>query len=217
MTKDTGWIGLIKDCIIDLGTYKVNIIFSNNESIQCGDHGYKIGGYWDGSDSDNLTLACAVGTSIHKWGSVFAHEYCHFVQWKEKSDEWVQYNKYVKGDVYNKIFSNTLVNEQKMIQCLDACKQLELDCEKRTVELFKKHKVPIDLKEYIKGANAYIHFYNHARYYREWYDPFKVPYHLKNLYEHAPSSFRGSYDKIPRRLGYAFKKYYPVKKHNNIM
>lgn len=217
MSKDTGWIGLIKDCLVDLSAHNVNIVFSDTKSVQYNGEDFQTGGYWDDSDPKNLTLACAVGKPIEKWGPIFAHEYCHFIQWKEKSAEWDHYRKNVSSSVYDKIFNNEPVDEEKMIQCLEACKQLELDCERRTVELLKKHKVPIDLKKYIRGANAYIHFYNHARYYREWYDLDKVPYYLKNLYAHAPTSFRGSYDKMPRRLGYAFKKYYPIKKHNNIL
>ena len=54
-------------------------------------------------------------------------------------------------------------------------RDLELDNEKRAVRMIRKWKLSVDVDKYIKGANAYIHFYNWMGYTRRWSKPTNSP------------------------------------------
>jgi hypothetical protein len=84
-----------------------------------------------------------------------------------------------------------------------------LDNEKRTVKLIKKWKLPIDLNDYIKKANAYIQFYNWMRYSKRWSSPGNAPYSNKAIYEAMPPNFRMNYKKMS-------DKYFKLYKEQNI-
>jgi hypothetical protein len=88
----------------------------------------------------------------------FIHEYCHFLQWKEKS------NIYRDGlinlwllDLYCEGKNAAFTEDQ-----LWAIQELELDCEKRVLGLNKKFKLGIDHDRYIRETNAYIYSYRYS-------------------------------------------------------
>ena len=117
----------------------------------------------------------------------------------------------------DKIFHNKPVTKEALERNLNICKNLELDCEKRTVALLKKYKIDIDIGEYIRNANVYIHFYNYMKQYRQWYTPNNVPYKIPALLNAASPTFYKNYDEIPEKLLKEYQKYFPPKKKNNII
>jgi hypothetical protein len=149
-------------------------------------------GYFDPTKG----LFVATGKSVAQWTPVLAHEFCHFLQWKESSKVWKDITFTVDKRTYD---STTVIDEwlggkdfskEVLDKAFDAVMKLELDCERRTVNLLRKLKAPINIKEYIQKANSYVLFYRECRKTRQWYDPLSPPYEQKQIWSKMPSTFR---------------------------
>ena len=114
----------------------------------------------------NPYLAVGTKRATQSWVETLLHEYCHFLQWKEKSKLWIKYMK-------NPSIKNTT--------------NLEIDCEKRTIKLIKKLKLEayIDVKKYAQGANSYITFYHIYERTGKWYQ--KAPFEIQDIYAQMPT------------------------------
>jgi hypothetical protein len=82
---------------------------------------------------------------------------------------------------------------QKVDFHLDNCLALELDCEKRAVELMKLWDLGIDIKDYIKRANAYMYFWKYLKYSRKWCNPYNTPSCNDILVNMMPNRFLNDY------------------------
>lgn len=156
-------------------------------SLECVKHGVKFvmskygsklySGYFDHSKKE---LYCSMKHSL--WPAVLAHEYCHMQQWLEDYplcwDDMKPLDQIVFSDDKQ---------PAKLFEAAAAVYQdLELDCEKRAVEVVKEYKL-MDPKEYIKRANAYVYFYNFYRRYKKWgkgRSPSRVPQILAIMPDH---------------------------------
>lgn len=118
-------------------------------------------------------ITVAIGERPPKeWIGILLHEYCHFTQWLEQCDEWKAYLKNWRG----------IMREWEM-----SIVKLELDCEKRTLELIKKLEIEHYIKpeEYIKNSNAYLGFYHIYFETGIWYK--KSPYSFKEILDKMPT------------------------------
>lgn len=90
----------------------------------------------------------------------FIHEYCHFLQWKEK-DGIVDYMKWDKSVT---VFFEWLARTRKRCpeKYLYGVQECELDCDRRVIELIKKHDLKVDIDDYIQQSNAYILSFRYA-------------------------------------------------------
>lgn len=117
-----------------------------------------------------------------RWFEILLHEYCHLLQdlegtnagwfqdrrqdWRWGAfDEWIRHERELSADQLT-----------KTIRIIQAS---ELDCDRRVVQLLKKHKFPtIDVESYARWSNAYAWSYEAARVVRKWSNkrrPYKVP------------------------------------------
>ena len=101
---------------------------------------------------------------------VFLHEYCHFLQWKNKrqiyEDSYSAYKRYNSWLSYkrNKISKDDIRTIQK----------LEIDCDKLAVQVIKKKKLPINTERYIKYSNCYVLMYNFSYKHRSFFNEKRV-------------------------------------------
>lgn len=112
---------------------------------------------------------------------VFIHEYSHFEQWKDQSKIFntgisatAKYDRWL-----NKTVKTTKINYLRNIQ------KMELDCDRRAVELIKKFNLDIDIENYIQESNSYIIAYNYVHEKRKFFSSF--PYHRSDLIKFMPS------------------------------
>jgi hypothetical protein len=156
----------------------------------------KCAGYFD--DQEKLLV---VAKKHVDFITTLIHEYCHLLQWKEQSKIWKSVDKDKSFPLVDKWLSGKEVKNYK--QHLAAIRDLELDCEKRTVAMMKKWNIPTD--EYIQKANAYVHFYNWIAETRRWSTPNNSPYTNKHVISVMSSKFNMQYDKLPKRIKQVFK------------
>jgi hypothetical protein len=161
----------------------------------------KCSGYFDdgcGGGAPKLVVA----VNRPDWLEILVHEYCHLTQWKSGYKLWNRageslhhIEKWLSGERVSRI-SNHLAN----------ARDLELDNEKRSVELIKKWNLDIDVDNYIRKANAYIQFYNYLRMSRKWSLPSNSPYTNKNLLSVMSNKFNMNYKKMSKRVEKIFIK-----------
>ena len=139
------------------------------------------------------TMRLVVAGKNKDWLGILAHEYAHLTQWQDKSTNIWNIGSTGVTHLDDWLGGKKIRSIKKAIEW---SRDLELDNEKRTVKLIKKWKLPIDLNDYIKKANAYIQFYNWLRYSKRWSSPGKAPYGNKAIYEAMPANFRMNYNKM---------------------
>jgi hypothetical protein len=203
------------DCITDLSEHNVKIKLLRSKSVLIKEENIKVNGYWDDSAKEGPTLVCAVRKPLDKWVPIFIHEYCHFLQWKEKTPLWKE-NQDITAHDMELIIHNKPIDEETLTHSLNVARELELDCEKRVVKLLKKYKIPVSVEAYIQKANVYVHFYNYIKQFRQWYKTDNIPYNNKRIISAASTEFYSSYDEIPEKLFKAYRKHYPVHHKSNL-
>jgi hypothetical protein len=122
-------------------------------------------GWLDAGENDNefvvaLDHPMAFETAIH--------EYCHYLQWKNKPDLW-----YSVGDTYNVLIDwlddkNIIEDESRLDKSLHDIIMLEHDCELMSLNFATSNCIEnFDPKRYIQAANLYLWHYHFNRKFRK--------------------------------------------------
>lgn len=127
------------------------------------------------------------------WEEVLAHEFNHYLQYIENSKEWSMLS-FKNSDcltlMWNWMDGEIELTDKELDIVFSRVRNLEHDCEKRTVKMLRLYHLSDNLEKYIKEANLYIMFYNVAKIYRKWIpDRFNDS---KYLYSILPSTLSGS-------------------------
>jgi hypothetical protein len=175
-----------------LKEHDCRIVFGRGKELNCG--GYRAAGYFSDGDKE-----LRVARKHTLWFEVLIHEYCHFLQWTERSPV------YRKSDKYNAIIDNWFNGKQYQSRVVDKAfdvvREMERDCEMRSIKLIKKHSLPVNVDRYSRMANCYIYVHYFMREYRKFWpfenDLMRSPSVLSQM----PSNFRAqSHKKIPQRV-----------------
>jgi hypothetical protein len=83
---------------------------------------------------------------------------------------------------------------------LGICRDLELDNEKRTVNVIKKFGLDINLSEYIQKSNAYVQYYNYMYYNRAWCTPTNSPHRVTDVWKNMPKTFNMKYNGMSNKV-----------------
>lgn len=158
----------------------------------------KCSGYFD---SEGKKLACATGWD--DWIETLVHEFAHFTQWQENTAIWRICNELNSTTLVDDWLEGTEVNDIK--KHIGIVRDMELDNEKRTVELIRKFQLDIDIELYIKRANAYIYFHNWMKETRRWMKPPNTPYRSQKLTDAMPNHFNNNYNVLPAKLRAIYK------------
>jgi hypothetical protein len=189
------------------------LVFLDHVKKQCKLHGIKLelrkrssylklggsircSGYFD---SENKLLV--VATKKIEWLDILVHEYAHLTQFVDQCDAWVgaaktadEIDRWLRGEEVENIESHIV-----------ACRQLELDNEKRSVEIIKIFNLPLDLERYVKKANAYVYFYTWMMKTRKWSKPGNSPYSNETLIDAMPNEFQDNYEVLPDYIAKVFE------------
>jgi hypothetical protein len=142
-------------------SFGVAVLVSDTETVDA--DGLHVGGYFDSAPSIPM-LAVATGRPEADWLGVMLHEYSHLTQWAENCTEWRRDTNSMS--ITDWLEGKSVSNITKVIKITQ---DLEADCERRTVRLIKELGANIDVGEYSRRANAYLHFHNVMRKKRKWY------------------------------------------------
>jgi hypothetical protein len=154
------------------------------------------GGYFDSED-----LVLAVGGNHPQFLSILVHEYAHVTQWQENIEIWQDADKW-GGYLWEWLAG---VNNRKYKIGAQYLRDLELDNEKRSVELIKKFSLEINIPDYIQRANAYVLYYNWLPETRKWLGRGKSIYMNEYLIKHMSKRFDMDYEKLSPELQEVFR------------
>jgi len=132
------------------------------------------------------TLAVAIDKPVSEWTRVLLHEYNHLRQWiedPEGCDEADVDTRFLWQWIDNKCE----LNHAMVIRVCSIAIEVELDCERRTVKMAEELGFNWDLKEYIRGANAYLYFYPVISKTGKWYT--EAPYRVHEITSIMPAYF----------------------------
>lgn len=181
---------------------KINLVLSSDRQVKT--DGIKCNGYFDPIEK---VLTVATGQSFDDWFKVLVHEFSHMRQWIEQCKEWTESEK--DGDAHNLIDlwlnKNVELSDKNRDKFVNRARDLELDCEKRALKWIRSFKLPINEKNYVKRANAYVYFYTHMKETRKWYIIGKEPYNIKLLIFAMPDHFENDYDNPPEIIEQLYK------------
>ena len=165
-------------------------------------NGWRCGGYLE-AEPDCLELAVATKKPEKIWLEVLVHEFSHFQQYKENCHAWR--SCYLpdgtdSGEIYINWVEGKEYDMDLIKHCLAKTRNMELDCERRTVANIIEFDLPIDIEAYCKKASAYVHLYNHMVTSRSWYKQGKGPYSHKEILDVMPDNLDGRYDRFPKYM-----------------
>jgi hypothetical protein len=147
--------------------------------------GFKCGGYYD---PDDKSIKVAIKRPLNIWLGVLVHESCHMDQDIEQCKAWRDSDGEDATLIHDLWLAGEIeLNENQIKKWTQLVQYCELDCEKRAAQKIKQYNLPLDRKQYIKYANAYVYFYTVVGKVRQWYT--KTPYGIKEIYELMPEKF----------------------------
>jgi hypothetical protein len=150
---------------------------------------------------DEDTKMLVVSMNRPDWIEILAHEYSHFTQYIDQIPQW-------KKSSVSLGYLDDWLNGKKIKNIeyhIDNCRDLELDNEKRSVKLIKKFNLNVDLNNYVRKANAYLHFYNYIKISRRWSKPDNSPYKNKVVKSAMSTRFNMNYNNLSPRLEKIFR------------
>jgi len=192
---------------VEKGGIKLSLLPSSTVGVE---GNIRVNGFFDGEE-----LAVAVNKSMEDWFPVLIHEYSHFLQWREDCPSWQSIC--VNGeDVSDTLF--LWIKHKKRFSLLDVkrhsakTRDLEVDCEKRTVEIIRdfkldRHLPSLNYLSYTMRANSYLYFYNYAVLKRRWWKKGKAPYQNPDVWCNFSPFFKKQYTQLPDRYIELYDKY----------
>lgn len=172
--------------------FGVSVLLSPDVNVDAGD-GIRCSGYFS-TDGAVPILAVAIGRPVGDWLGTLLHEYSHLTQWAENATVWradsdAAWAEWLGGKRVPGIKAK-----------IAASRELEADCERRTVRLIHELDAPIDVERYIRSANSYVHFYNVMAEKRKWYAPGRGPYSVPEVLAAANPTLDEDYSSTPQPL-----------------
>jgi hypothetical protein len=165
------------------------------------DHnGIECSGVFEDEPVPCLTVDC--NKDIKEWLLIFIHETCHKDQFLEKVSVWTEKigGQYEPLDIFDMWVEGYIeLKKQQLRLVLKYIVNIELDCEKRSIEKIKKYKLPVNQIEYIQKSNAYVYYY-HAVAAKRSYTDKSSPYVNPNIWTKMPKTFDNDYTKLKKNL-----------------
>lgn len=194
-----GFLKLLADSRKIARQNDIKIRISKAKYIHDADSDSKCIGYFD---SEGGELASSNYNDFDVFIRNFVHESCHMDQflkdkflWEKCSPgydiffQWLEDKKIVKREVLEEAVQDII--------------RLEKDCEIRSIAKINKYKLPIDVTDYIKRANAYLYGYLFFLEQKKW---LPAIYNNPDVVTVSPGRFPKEYKKIPRKLYVLFKR-----------
>lgn len=164
-------------------------------------YGHTVSGYF--TDEPVPTLSVGIDKPFEEWLPIFVHESCHKDQFVENASVWEKQAIQGAYDALH-VFDTWVAHicelkEHQLRPVLQQIIDIELDCEKRSLEKIKKFDLPIDHVEYIQKSNAYIFYYHVVASQRE-YSMRKSPYTNPDVWSKMPTTWDNNYYRISDEL-----------------
>jgi hypothetical protein len=193
MSKEAEFVKHIRN---HLREYGFKLIFGKGENVNVGES--RCSGYF----LANRTIKeIRVAKNNGVWLNVLAHEYCHFLQWLESSDQKMKKESNAQFIVHEVSIGNYgRWSDKEVDRAFRVIMEMERDCEIRTVRLLKQWGIKFDEQLYIKRANLYIYMHHMWKIYKTQRTKYDLETSRRAL-DVMPKNFRPqSHVKMPARV-----------------
>jgi hypothetical protein len=177
-------------CVLKIST---DDVFIDNNAV---------GGYFSWTDREILIDITS------NWLSTLVHEFCHLLILKETSrkENNLQYKS--SDMMFSWLSKERELSKKEINFYVDVVKLMELECEKRSVEIIKQFDLPIDISTYIKQANAYVIYHEIIKKYRIWSS---VPLsEMTNVMSLMSDKFDMDYINVDSKILKSFEEYLKI-------
>ena len=133
-------------------------------------------------------LVVATNKPRDEWLSVLAHEYSHFVQWKEGAEVWhANHVDGMDGEAWldDWIHERVELEHDTIHEIMKSTLAVELDAERRAMDYLRGFALPLDPEVYAKKANASLYYYPIIPKTRRWFEI--NPYDVDGVVSQMPS------------------------------
>lgn len=155
--------------------------------------GRQVSGYFDEG-----SRVLAVAGRFPDWIGTLLHEYSHLTQWAEDCDIWRACKKAEQRASIDAWLDGKA--QRGIAELIAVTRDLEADNERRTVRLIRELDAPVDVEEYSRRANGYIHFHNVMAETRKWYRPDRRPYYTPEVSALCNPRIDSDFTKTPAAL-----------------
>jgi hypothetical protein len=160
------------------------------------DGNIRCSGYFD-DEGGKLVVAMKSPLALE----ILVHEFGHLTQYVDNCKPWRNLGNSL-DKMTDWLQGKDIRNSDKYI---NVAREMELDNEKRSVQIIKDFNLNIDIDSYIQKANSYVYFYNWMKTTRRWSSSSNSPYKNQRLIEVMPKTFQKSYRTIPKHIAKVFK------------
>lgn len=165
-------------------------------------------------------LAVAIKRPFDIWFPVLVHEYCHLLQWLDEEPAYKDCAIGEQGDAGTFVdywFEKQIdLDEQKRKDYFRKVRLMELNNERRAVDIIKIWNLPVDLNEYIRSAAAYVYFYLAAEKFQTWYHAELCMFEDRELLDLMPyDSLDGDFEQLTPEMEKVFYKWLVEVKEDN--
>lgn len=175
---------LIGDITLGAYSYGVSVAFEHTGHVECA--GVPCSGFFD---PELKLLSVATDRAMSDWTTTALHEFQHLRQWAEDCQEWRDFESVDAGSVLDVwVAGSEEFDPAHVKRAVSAVLNLELDCERRTIDFLSRYSLPISAEEYAQKANAYVLFYHEVHRSRRWYRPDLAPYRVERIWRRMPTS-----------------------------
>ena len=146
-----------------------------------------------------------------EWFPVALHEYNHMCQWREKDPVFFSDIQAKADEHFWDWLNGTIIVGHGLAKmyCM-AYIQLELNCERRSLQMITDLDLPLDPERYAQTANAYIMFYHLVLKHRKWYEIEEEPYHIEEIVSAMPKDLHTlNYEEISDEMVTLFETHMP--------
>lgn len=118
------------------------------------------------------TREIVISIKEENWLEILVHEYNHFLQFINNEEKYILINQGESNflnELWEWLDGNIELNTNRKNLLFKTVQDMELDCERKSVEMIKQFNLPIDTEEYISIAHIYIFYYMFAKKNRCWF------------------------------------------------
>lgn len=176
------------------------IAYPNAQQLTCT-------GYFVGNPGQPAALGVAVGGAWEEAFPVLVHEYAHLTQWREGAKAWRDVFDEEGVEAADRIDAWLAGKDSPpalLAETFRAARAVEMDAERRVLQMVAAHGLPIQPAEYACRANAYVLYYHHVQATRHWREEATLPpYRNPSVWRRAPATL-GDPEMLPVALAEAF-------------
>ena len=186
--------------------HNVKLILKNQKYFI--DGGATIGGYFC---EEPLELAVATKKPKKIWLPYLIHEDSHLDQWIEQCPEYTN-TQLGKGMCASEVIPLWVEGKNYSTEIIEraiiSLREMELDCERRTLKKINQFGLPIDPSHYIQAAAINIHQYNYILLRRKYLrDGNNLPYEDPILRSKMSTTLRGNFRRLTKKQLEAFDEF----------